>query len=243
MLQTYTLAVPNIPLLALWHPTVQPAACYFWGGDATQQPFAAAGAVLQLTASGPQRFADLQQQANALWQTWQDLSPTAHPLSPKLLGGFGFWDQPSTQPQWRAFPAALFIMPQFTLSQVAGRTWLTVARCGESAAEPLAQLAARFLAQLLTVPLPETAAALSPALTVPDCTFDEWAERVAAATTQMQAGTYQKIVLSRTVTAYHQQRLNLATVLAQLPRQYPQCFHFAFTPPSSERLPSTFFCG
>jgi hypothetical protein len=95
MLQTYTLAVPNIPLLALWHPTVQPAACYFWGGDATQQPFAAAGAVLQLTASGPQRFADLQQQANALWQTWQDLSPTAHPLSPKLLGGFGFWDQPA----------------------------------------------------------------------------------------------------------------------------------------------------
>jgi isochorismate synthase EntC len=134
-------------------------------------------------------------------------------------------------------------MPQFTLSQVAGRTWLTVARCGESAAEPLAQLAARFLAQLLTVPLPETAAALSPALTVPDCTFDEWAERVAAATTQMQAGTYQKIVLSRTVTRLPSTAPELGNRVGTAPASIPAVFSFCLYPAQQRAAAQHVFCG
>ncbi|MBI2963893.1 MAG: isochorismate synthase [Deltaproteobacteria bacterium] len=89
----------------------------------------ALGAVAEIRAAGPDRFAAAAAAARALFA---GLPPSDPP--PLLVGGFAFSDTPSTDPAWREFPALRFVLPELTWVRRGGSVHLFRGDGGAAAA-------------------------------------------------------------------------------------------------------------
>lgn len=221
----------------------------FWSRPGGDLQLGGAGAVASLTASGADRFA----QVDRAWQALrgaavvEDPSGGAPGVGPVLMGGFSFDPDGPRSGLWEGFPAALLVVPRILVSVVHGDCWVTTSLLVGADGEP--DVAPALLARLRALALD---AAPAPRLAGPqpgELAFADvhpaadWQAAVADAAAAIRRGEAAKVVLARSVQATAPHDLDVAGALRQLRADLPECHVFAawrrgraFVGASPERL-------
>jgi menaquinone-specific isochorismate synthase len=207
-----------------------------WRGP--EETVEAAGATATLTADGPDRFAAVRAQAEALFDSLSSAVP--HRARPRLFGGFAFHDgRPEDDDVWTGFADAWFVLPRVQVTTAGDRAWLTTTGSG-----PNAEQAADRTLEEWTERLQSTSARTQP---TPPGVLDRertpskeaWNEQVRDAIDEIEAGRLRKVVLAQSLSVELAQSLSVPDALARLDETYPDCYRFAFTPPEADA--GTFF--
>ncbi|NJK60038.1 MAG: isochorismate synthase [Oscillatoriales cyanobacterium SM2_1_8] len=168
----------------------------------------ALGAVLTVTAAGPDRFATVGAFAEKVWQQTAGWSPP-------LFGGFAFAPE-STDP----FPAAVWFVPRW-LVQGQGEAW-AIAAYGTH--EPTVREDLQRLKQALS----SRGEPSSPnRLHWAETDDRPWERAVASALQEIGQGKLQKIVLARALDVVAERAIDIGQVWGRLGARYPQCTRFA----------------
>jgi salicylate biosynthesis isochorismate synthase/menaquinone-specific isochorismate synthase len=192
---------------------------------------AALGAVAELTARGPRRFAEVGEQ-------WRRLvsdavaEPADGPPGAGLVavGGFAHAPDGSSSPRWDGFPSASLHVPGLSLARRAQRVALTVnlSVAPDDTLEGLERQAIGQLGRLGPASLPlfdpaptGTYRVLSPMAP------SHYEEAVARAVARIRAGELEKIVLAREVEVHAPRDHDAPAVIGLLRDAYPSCFVFA----------------
>jgi len=93
----------------------------------------ASGAAATLTASGPDRFAEIRAGADDLFDSGDVHAGTEAAARPRLFGGFAFHDGGCDGDPWGPFPEARFVLPRVQVTFADNGTWLTVNAVGDDA--------------------------------------------------------------------------------------------------------------
>jgi isochorismate synthase len=190
--------------------------CFFWEQATASNALVGAGTALTLETQGASRFVD----AARRWHELVDdalimtIDPqpkrlSAHPYGPILFGGFAFDPSRPRTPLWSAFPDGLLTLPSLLLRRHNGETTLTVSsmieasgdveQCAATLAESVECLLDAVDGTFLQPPDPETIYS-SYALTLHDTLpTSAWMGLVADTVQQIHAGSYEKVVLARSV--------------------------------------------
>jgi salicylate biosynthesis isochorismate synthase/menaquinone-specific isochorismate synthase len=189
------------------------------------------GAVRELEAQGPGRFADLS-------RAWQNISgdavadpPAAVPGSGLVaVGGFAFAPSGGGSPRWNGFPAASLTIPEISLARRDGEAWLTLnLDCApDDRLEGLLAHAERRLFSLRAGVLPlldpapsgryEVVSAMPPA---------HYEQAVARGVQRIRAGELEKVVLAREVEVHAPRAHDAAAVIGLLREAFRSCYVFA----------------
>lgn len=225
---------------------------YFWERVDADEFFFAWGSVDEMEGEGADRFA-----AVRIWQ--QDLvtrlawAGEARPEGSALcLGGFGFDAGASADPDWKAFPAARFWLPEGIVERIAGRArGVAFARIEPNATVPSveADLVRRIAeAHASIAPFDSSPAFASGASfpsvasdRAPACTNDtpraegpeyrvrsdrshaRFREQVSDALAELARGRLEKLVLARSLAVEHDDAFDVAGFLSRLRTLYPSC--------------------
>ena len=192
---------------------------------------AALGSVHELTASGPDRF----RQIDAAWRELSSHAQDDGGIGPAgagltAVGGLAFAPGGGESPGWRGFAAGSLVVPEVTFTRRDSETWITVNAAvdrGDDPAQLLAAVHAR-LSELVELPLP----LLDPA---PAGTFrvhspippSHYEEAVARAVQRIRAGEVQKLVLAREVQVEAPSDHDPAAIFDVLRGGFPSCFVYA----------------
>ncbi|MCU0514745.1 MAG: isochorismate synthase [Anaerolineae bacterium] len=200
--------------------------------------FAGAGAVLELTGWGPQRFQHLQRSAAALFNDWLALTDAPAAAAPRLFGGFAFLDDFTPDYAWADFTPAHFILPHYQLTHTGDDTWLTLNAQVPYGDNPhdlrddlLAALAEKIdaLRRAEAAPPPPDVPLPPPELVYP-LPYAAWESMITGATARMQRGELNKAVLARVGEARFSAPLQPDTLLPGLAAAYPDTYRFLFEP-------------
>lgn len=195
--------------------------------------FAGSGAVVDLSAWGTDRFAAVNQQAQALFAG--AIIDTPHPLAtPRLFGGFAFRDDFVPDNTWADFAPAQMLLPHYQLTRIGSDHYLTINAqipASEDAA-PLVEelrrmLAARAQALRTTATPPADA---SPVEVNYPMTRQHWETIITRATERIRSGELNKVVLARVAEIRFDERTRLEAVMAYLAQAYPHTYRFVFEP-------------
>jgi salicylate biosynthesis isochorismate synthase/menaquinone-specific isochorismate synthase len=199
--------------------------------DRHSSVLAALGAVAELSAHGPRRFAEIGAQ-------WRELvsdavaEPVDGPPGAGLVavGGFAHAPDGATSPRWDGFPSASLHVPALAVARRDERVALTVnlSVAPDDTLEGLAQRALTQLTRLRAATLPlfdpaptGTYRVLSPMAP------SHYEEAVARAVTRIRAGELEKVVLAREVEVHAPREHDAPAVIGLLRDAYPSCFVFA----------------
>lgn len=236
-LASFSMPAPGLTMKRFLHQARgQPRV--FWANGRDQQRLAGFGVAAQLLAWGPQRFADIQRQAAALFAEAHVFSAENELAAPRLFGGFSFRDDFAPDNAWSAFQPAQFVLPHFQLAQAQDESWLTInAILGTD--EPLldarevllealsARYAALLAAQQQASETRNEEAALQ--LHYP-LDAARWHEQVELAVCTIRSSALEKVVLARVCEVTSPQRLDVDRALAYLNGNYGECTRFLFEP-------------
>lgn len=205
---------------------------------------AGAGAAARLTASGPSRFDDLREGADAAFADVDHDGPVA--TRPRMVGGVAFVPDHEPAPPWTGFPAAEFILPARQLTRTDDGTWLTVTSFGPTA-DPDAVTRDLEATHETVAELP----AMRPSGGPPGVAATrrvpgqaEWIRQVEDAVDRIRGTELRKVVLATALEVDLAGALDVPDALERLRRTYPNCYRFllqpsedaAFFGPPPERL-------
>ncbi len=197
------------------------------------------GAAAVLTASGPDRFARIREQAQRLFsRAYVDADGTPEGVGPRLLGGFAFCADQDERGIWRGFPAAYFVLPRYQITQRGEGAWLTVnrvlapgippERAFEQLADECTQLE-KLLAGAAEPPFPQPKR-----VSLGEIEYlvepSEWQGLVEAVIKRIRSGELVKVVLAQAARVLTDPPLDPLGVLAELERRYPNCYRFFVEP-------------
>ena len=208
--------------------------------DRGARALAAVGEALELSASGPRRFAELRER-------WRELSasavgedgggaPGAGPGVPQgvvAVGGFAFAPEGGGSPHWQQFAPARLSVPEAALvrrraggEMLVSLTLAALIAPDDDAGERQASLLARA-AELRCSPLPlldpapagrfQVLSALPP---------EHYEQAVGRAVEMIAAGRLEKIVLAREVQVHAPGAYDPAAIFGVLREEFPSCFVF-----------------
>ncbi|QCJ48081.1 isochorismate synthase MenF [Haloprofundus sp. MHR1] len=202
------------------------------------------GAAAHLSASGPERFDHLRDEAAAVFDDVDHEGPAA--TRPRMLGGLSFDAGHEETPPWTGFAAATFVLPRVQLTRGDDATWLTVVEYGPDATPETADSALDAARDSLSeLPMMRPSGG-SPG--VVDRRWrtprDEWVAQVEQVTERIRSGDLLKVVLATALDLELAERVDIPDVLERLRRTYPECYRFlvqptdeaAFFGPPPERL-------
>ena len=247
-------AVPAIDVLA-GYEGVTDRDRFYWERAASGLRFFGFGRADEIESAGRERFRDVEGWAAQVRERIHWIGAPRPARAPLFLGGFGFEDSAPPESQWKAFPAARFILPA-VLGEVAGDVarWIVFVRVepGSTVEQIEAAIAERWVAAGATVEGAEDAAgerrsddpkladwvhetidadsglASGPSYKVQsDRAHAVFEAQVAAALREIEVGTFEKVVLARSLRVDHEGRLGIAAFLARLRESYPSCTFFA----------------
>jgi salicylate biosynthesis isochorismate synthase/menaquinone-specific isochorismate synthase len=194
----------------------------------------------KITASGPDRFDRLAQQAGLALEAAlaDDLfdDPEAPPGSGLIWsGGFAFFDAENHGDSWREFGSSQFSLPRASIVRRLGenpqaRLTLNVdvtpgATVGELLSEVEELVDAMKLDRTLDlIPAAEAGGAASTASVAPAQHYERAVEQAAA---EIRSGEYEKIVLAREVVLRRAQEIDPFSVFRALAERFPECTTFA----------------
>jgi isochorismate synthase len=189
------------------------------------------GCVRQLTAHGPERFAQASRQWLSLTATAL-CDPVEQPEGSGLLavGGFAFAPEGGESPPWAGFAPASLIVPEISLARGSGRTAVTLnlSVAPDDTTDQLMELVSQRLGSLTAgdLPLldPSPAGTYRVHSVMPPAHYEE---AVDAAVRRIRAGTIDKVVLAREVEAVAPAAHDPAAILGVLRQEFPSCYVFA----------------
>jgi isochorismate synthase len=209
---------------------------FFWERPDEGHQIVALGAVHAIETEGPQRFRDA---ACATRELVADLHTVAvedtAPQEPLLVGGFAFGDEPSTAPDWAAFPPGRLVLPELLFTRSGERAQCSLTRRVEPGTDPQRELV-RMRQQLVaagdastSAPLPlQPSSAQAPEFrAAADAPHERYRAGVEDALRAISAGNLEKVVLARAVRLTSAARFPEASILDTLRRTHPSCATFA----------------
>lgn len=239
-------AAPDAPVAVLARDDAM-----YWERPADGFALVGLGATLALTASGAQRFAELDRR----WETLiadaivEDPSGGAAGVGPVLMGGFAFdADGPRSAP-WTGFPGARLVLPRIQVARIGGDAWMTTTLLVDAGGRPDLDLArvATLRSGVLDAltrraePAPGTRPG-APAFTDVRAA-DDWRALVERATATIRSGALEKVVLARSVHAVAPSPFEAVAALRHLRGAFPSTYVFgilrgdrAFVGATPERL-------
>ncbi len=217
---------------------------YYWERVDANELYFAWGSLEELEGEGPDRFASVrawQRDIAARLEWTGEARGTGRAV---LLGGFGFESKASADPDWKAFPAARFVLPEGIVERLAG-----VARCVVFArVEPGATVAA--VAADLTRRLRDARSSIAeegvdgavegvrasaaegasengvegPEYRVrADRSHDRFRGQLRSALAEIASGRLAKLVLARSLAVEHDADFDVPGFLERLRALYPSC--------------------
>jgi isochorismate synthase len=226
-LQWLSVPAPLLQAESLLAVAPQADACYWSSGP--EQELVGIGVARRLSASGPERFARLDHELQALWAS---LEPSAAPEvgapTPRVVGGAAFQTGRAEHAPWDGFGEAQLVLPRLTYTRQGERAWLTLIASPQELASPSER--ARILAEAAEL-LAAAGAAEQDApgpFELAERSADEWREQIARVKAAIAAGSVQKVVLARRVQARFARELSASRVLARLRESGPNAPRFAF---------------
>jgi isochorismate synthase len=224
----------------------------FWAHPASGQAMAGLGAAVTLAPSGPDRFSI----ADAAWRALLDTalvaaadphSPAAGPL---LLGGASFEPDGPRTSLWAGFGSVDLFVPAVLVTAEGQRTWMTTSVLVAADGSPSVPLdVLHRLRALALQPSAYRAEDMEAREDAADLDLDdlrpadEWRALVRDAVTQIEAGTFHKVVLARGVQATAPQPLDPLALLDHLRSAHRDSYvfgcwraHRVFLGASPERL-------
>lgn len=227
-LQWLSVPAPLVQAESLLAIAPQADACYWSSGSAEE--LVGIGVARRLTASGPERFARLDHELQALWAS---LEPSAAQETgaptPRVIGGAAFQTGRAQHSPWDGFGEAQLVLPRITYTRNAERAWLTLVASPEELAS--ASERARLLAEateLLTAAGNATEQDAPGPFELAERSADEWRTQISDVKAAIAAGHVQKVVLARRVQVRFARELSAARVLSRLRESGPQAPRFAF---------------
>jgi len=197
------------------------------------------GAAATLTASGPERFAEIRSAAADLFESG-DVHAGTEAARPRIFGGFAFHEGACGGDPWGPFPEARFVLPRVQLTFADNGTWLTVNAAGpKTDVDAVEDRLADEVDRLAAV---ERDAADPPrpgiAETRRTTSREAWRESVEAAVGRIRGGDLRKVVLAQALEADLAAEFPRAATLKRLAEKYPDCHRYCFEPDEGG---STFF--
>ena len=207
---------------------------FFWESERSETAYAGFGICAEVRAEGAERFSQISQLLRQF--SWvKDTSNnqnTPFKRGPIWFGGFSFFEDfdPAVEdPLWDGFTAARFVLPEYLLTRIRGKSWLTVFAVGRVDEDPFT-----LDEMLWDIPAPET---LSAPMRNPDLwqmqeliDKERWEAITSAAIQKIHAGELEKVVLARGRELIGTGSTNPLQVLATLGSQYPNCYRFMLEP-------------
>jgi menaquinone-specific isochorismate synthase len=203
---------------------------FYWKGRTGQIEYAGAGAALTLRGIGSSSLTDTCAQADHVHGQRIVCAPLAHDLEPRFFGGFAFDPGNSGGSLWSGFGDALLILPEALFVRSSGQNRLVLALAvspGERVENVLA--AGRKVDARYHAPVAGDLTSLGSVanLIESDVSLERWSDSVQSALARIQAGSLNKIVLSRRFWLRNTQ-LRTWPVMYRLRERVSSCFHFAF---------------
>lgn len=205
-----------------------------WMDAKNGETLAGLGSLRQLTAEGPGRFVQIQEQVKTLVGQLQNLS--AGGITPRLMGGFSFRETPEVVDPWQGFQAAQFLLPEIQLISRAGEGWLLALREGspEDSPEELHGDLCRKLDEWharIESARQGGAAPQSNGVTQESGTSEAaWQAMVLAALERIERTDLKKLVISRYQDYGTKSLPDLSDLAGRLVDKFSQSFVFAFEP-------------
>lgn len=228
-------------------------ACYARAGERDRFLFASGessdfsvswGVVDEIESAGPDRFRDVRAWAEGVRSRIEWIGDARPATAPTFFGGFGFEAESRGSAEWKAFPAARFVLPEVIIeSRDGSASGVCIARIepGSSAASVASELLsrraeleppARRKGDRETTPAKTPArASLSPSDWPAGPEFRVRADRaheifcgqVASALEAFEEGPLSKVVLARSLSVDHDADLDVVAFLGRLRSLYPTC--------------------
>ena len=214
------------------------AATFFWQHPAAQHALVGMDTAATIEVNGTNRFSD----AASTWRTLLSdavYTTTAEALygsGPLFFGGFAFDPLRPRTALWADFPDGLLTLPRLLFSYYQGQAALTIntmvtaqsnreqiVRDITTMMQPLHQQLEQFSAA------PDEESDENNQLAVQNVLpAQEWMQIVAATVHAIQQGTYEKVVLARSVEVTTSERaFNIEATLSRLRQSYPGAYVFA----------------
>jgi salicylate biosynthesis isochorismate synthase/menaquinone-specific isochorismate synthase len=166
-------------------------------------------------------------------------SPDRLAAGPVWMGGFSFFPEGGSEPQWASLPATLLVLPEVSLARIGDETAATVnvvCRPGDDAAALVDRAAARVASlrdDALPLVDPDPAGGYDIASVLPP---QDYERAVAEGAQRVRAGEVAKVVLAREVRVSGARPVNPGAVFAALRSGYPSCYCFCVGAPEAAFL-------
>ncbi|SHE39578.1 isochorismate synthase [Fodinibius roseus] len=217
---------------------------YYWEKPSDHFAMAASGQLLQLSARGTDRFADMHRRQQSVREATASFSSVFHPCAGLMfLGGFSFFDE-LDHADWHSFEAASLTVPRWLILQDGNHLSATVAldvRPHQTTdalyTEVIKQLhhIDRILSNTSKQYSSPGAVTADPASTGPLKRDSEaWMSSVQEAREQIRKKTFKKIVLARRLSVPRGESVRPTALLHRLRRQYQNCCCFLIHPPCGD---------
>jgi isochorismate synthase len=204
----------------------------FWWAPREGDEVAGIGVAAEITARGPDRFAEVERSAAELLGRIATVeAPGAPPWTPRLFGGFAFAPGAADAPPWTDFGDAWFALPRLLYRRDGERAWLSVLVAGSPGAAGREQLigeANRLLGALRAAsPAPGNGA--PPALRrIEQLDPAVWSDHVRGIRAAIADGACEKIVYARRTEVELAGAIDTRALLGRLDARHGGCFRFAF---------------
>jgi isochorismate synthase len=212
------LAFPGYEEQLLWAPS-------------PEEEHSGVGAAHVLLGSGPERFAQIGDQAARIFNDLVKLEPgSLGAPEPKLIGGFAFREARLPSSLWQGFADARFVLPRIAYTRRAGRAWLTLSVSTQELAHPAGRARlirdAQLALQTLRLKLPGSPPKLGELRSI-ESPESEWDALVSGILDEIAAGRLEKAVLARATVLCGASLPPAAWVLERLRTEAPRCSRFA----------------
>jgi salicylate biosynthesis isochorismate synthase len=165
--------------------------------------------------------------------------PDRPAAGPVWVGGFSFFADGGSDPQWASLPSTLLVLPELSLARLGDETAVTVnvvCRPGESAnahAERAVARVASLRAEELPLIDPDPAGGYDIASVLPPSRYEDM---VAEGASRVRGREVDKVVLAREVRVSSARPFNPGAVFDALRSGYPSCYCFCAGTPEAAFL-------
>ena len=189
------------------------------------------GAAATLTASGPERFAEIRSATADLFDSG-DVHAGTEAARPRVFGGFAFHDGACDGEPWGPFPEARFVLPRVQLTFTDNGTWLTVNAAGPDAAVGAVEDRLAAESERLAAVDGEGSEPPRPGIaeTRRTTSREAWRGSVYAAVDRIRGDDLRKVVLAQALEADLAADFPRAATLDRLAGKYPDCHRYYFEP-------------
>jgi len=232
---------------------------FYWERPAAGRAIVGLGRAGVIESEGARRFAEASERAASVFERLHVAGhATAADAGPFFVGGFAFASCAPREPHWKDFSAGRMILPEITLSVTAERSWLTIVQAVEPVEPARLDTRVREICDALHVRLDQVSGQLThlgvfETSSVEDAAprryrasadraHAEYRAQVEAALREIAEGSFEKVVLARSISVSEAGSYDSCALLDALRQAHPSCAIFAVARPEAVFLGATPEC-